>query len=103
MIPFDAEASRTAVTVGAQRIAAYADKHAIVIDPSQCEDLAELLFGDYRAFLAGLTHATGTRDAASASPAPRGIADDAQPAAHPITVRVGGRQPAGVHPPLVGP
>jgi len=60
MIPHDIEASRTAVTVGAQRIAAYADKHAITIDPSQCEDLAELLFGDYRAFLAGLTHATGT-------------------------------------------
>ncbi|BCB88878.1 hypothetical protein Psuf_061910 [Phytohabitans suffuscus] len=68
MIPFDAEASRTAVTVGAQRIAAYADKHAITIDQSQCEDLAELLFGDYRAFLAGLTHATGALDVASADP-----------------------------------
>ncbi|MFC0532824.1 hypothetical protein [Phytohabitans kaempferiae] len=63
MIPFNSEASRTAVTVGAQRIAAYADKHAIAIDPSQCEDLAELLFGDYRAFLAGLTHTTGALDA----------------------------------------
>lgn len=68
MIPFDIEASRAAVTVGAQRIAAYADKHAITIDPSQCEDLAELLFGDYRAFLAGLTHATGILDAPSARP-----------------------------------
>ncbi|MDQ7911193.1 hypothetical protein RB614_42565 [Phytohabitans sp. ZYX-F-186] len=65
IIPFDPEASRTAITVGAQRIAAYADKHAITIDPSQCEDLAELLFGDYRAFLAGLTHATGTHHSAS--------------------------------------
>ena len=46
MIPYNVEASRTAVTVGAQRIAAYADKHAITIDPSQCEDLAELLFGE---------------------------------------------------------
>jgi hypothetical protein len=72
MIPFDPEASRTAVTVGAQRIAAYADKHAISIDPAQCEDLAELLFGDYRSFLAGLTHATGIPDAAATDLRPAG-------------------------------
>jgi hypothetical protein len=52
-IPFDSDASRTAVTVAAQRIAAYADKHGIPIDPTQCEELAENLVHVYQAFSAG--------------------------------------------------
>jgi hypothetical protein len=37
----NAEVSRAAVTVAAQRIAAYADRHDIPITPAQCEELAE--------------------------------------------------------------
>ncbi|MFC0526258.1 hypothetical protein [Phytohabitans kaempferiae] len=57
-LPFDSDATRAAVTAGAQAIAAYCDKHAIQIDPAQCEDLAEVLINQYQAFYAGVRYAT---------------------------------------------
>jgi hypothetical protein len=58
-IPFDSDASRAAVTVAAQRIAAFADRQGIAIEPSQCEELAEGLIHVYQAFFTGFQHAAG--------------------------------------------
>ncbi|WP_173074547.1 hypothetical protein [Phytohabitans rumicis] len=55
----NSDAAKAAVTVAAQRIAAYADKHAIVIEPSQCEELAESLMHLYQAFFTGLAQVAG--------------------------------------------
>jgi hypothetical protein len=53
-IPFDSDASRAAVTVAAQRIAAFADRQGIPIEPPQCDELAEVLVHVYQAFFAGM-------------------------------------------------
>jgi len=58
LFPFNSDASRAAVTVAAQRIAAYADTQGIAIEPAQCEELAESLVHVYHAFFAGIQHAT---------------------------------------------
>lgn len=65
-IPFNSDASRAAVTVAAQQIAAYADRQGIAIEPAQCEELAESLVHVYGAFSAGFQHAKDQhRDAGS--------------------------------------
>ncbi|GAA4736653.1 hypothetical protein [Phytohabitans rumicis] len=56
MMHLNSDAARAVVTVAAQRIAAYADKHAIPIEPVQCEDMAESLVHVYQAFFAGQQH-----------------------------------------------
>ena len=56
MLPVNSDAAKAVVTVAAQRIAAYADRHNIPIDQAQCEELADHLVHVYQAFFAGLTH-----------------------------------------------
>jgi len=63
MIRLDADAAQAAVAVGAQRIAAYADRNKIPIDQQQCEELAETLAHTYQAFFAGLAHGSTPADA----------------------------------------
>jgi len=63
MIRLDADAAQAAVAVGAQRIAAYADRNKIPIDPQQCEELAETLAHLYQAFYTGLTYRSSPADA----------------------------------------
>ena len=53
-IPFDSDASRAVVTMAAQRIAAFADRQGIPIEPAQCEELAEGLVHVYLAFFTGV-------------------------------------------------
>ncbi|MGN9906367.1 hypothetical protein ACTMTJ_02335 [Phytohabitans sp. LJ34] len=64
-IPFDSDASRAVVTMAAQRIASFADRQGIQIEPAQCEELAESLVHVYVAFFAGLQHAAQHNDTAS--------------------------------------
>jgi len=56
MLSVNSDAAKAVVTVAAQRIAAYADRNNIPIDPAQCEELADDLVHVYQAFFAGLTH-----------------------------------------------
>lgn len=58
------DASRAAVTVAAQRIAAYADNQHIAITPAQCEELAEDLVHAYQEFFATAQHASAPADPA---------------------------------------
>jgi len=63
MLPVNSDAAKAVVTVAAQRIAAYADRHNIPIDQAQCEELADDLVHVYQAFFAGLTHSSASADA----------------------------------------
>jgi hypothetical protein len=63
MLPLDSDASRAAVAVAAQRIAATCDKHGITIEQALCEELAELVLLDYRAFFAGVRFAQAHKPA----------------------------------------
>lgn len=62
MFPVNSDAAKAAVTMTAQRIAAYADRNNIPIDQAQCEELADNLVQVYQAFCAGLAHGSGPTD-----------------------------------------
>lgn len=64
--PYDTDRFHAAVTVAAQRIAAYCEKQDIAITPAQCEELAVTLMHQYQAFQAGVRYAT--EQASSAEP-----------------------------------
>jgi len=63
MLPINSDAAKAVVTVAAQRIAAYADRNQIPIEPAQCEELADHLVHLYQAFFAGLAHSGPPADA----------------------------------------
>jgi hypothetical protein len=67
-IPFDSDAARAAVTMAAQRIAAYADAHGIVLDQEQCEGVAQAVFQFYQAFNAGLQYRPRLDEASQSTP-----------------------------------
>jgi hypothetical protein len=47
------DALKVAIAAGAQRVAAWADKHKMTATPEQCEELAETLVDFTHAFITG--------------------------------------------------
>ncbi|GAA4722143.1 hypothetical protein [Phytohabitans rumicis] len=70
MMPVNSDAAKAAVTVAAQRIAAYADRNNILVESSQCEELAESLLHVYQAYFTGLAQGAGQPYAAPTASTP---------------------------------